>query len=208
MGMLSEFREFIARGSVVDLAVGVVIGAAFGKIVTAFVDGIVMPIVGVALGGVSVSDWKWVLKPETIDAAGKKPAEVFSADELKDVRALITAGGQSLKGDVMDSLPALGAIICYGTGYDGVDFVAAGKRGIVVGNSPGANAASVADLALTLMLAVTRRILPADQYLREGGWSSAKPSPLMVPLPGNPGRKVGVYGMGEIGRKIAAQLET
>ena len=76
MGMLSEFKEFIARGNVVDLAVGVVIGAAFGKIVTALVDGIVMPIVGVALGGVSVSDWKWVLKPETIDAAGKKVAEV------------------------------------------------------------------------------------------------------------------------------------
>ena len=76
MGMMGEFREFIARGSVVDLAVGVVIGAAFGKIVTAFVDGIVMPIVGVALGGVSVSDWKWVLKPETIDATGKKVAEV------------------------------------------------------------------------------------------------------------------------------------
>jgi len=76
MGMLGEFREFIARGSVVDLAVGVVIGASFGKIVTALVDGIVMPIVGVALGGVSVSDWKWVLKPETIDATGKKVAEV------------------------------------------------------------------------------------------------------------------------------------
>ena len=76
MGMLSEFREFISRGNVVDLAVGVVIGAAFGKIVTALVDGIVMPIVGVALGGVSVSDWKYVLKPETVDAAGKKVAEV------------------------------------------------------------------------------------------------------------------------------------
>ena len=76
MGMLGEFREFIARGSVVDLAVGVVIGAAFGKIVTALVDGIVMPIVGVALGGVSVSDWKYVLKPEGVDAAGKHVAEV------------------------------------------------------------------------------------------------------------------------------------
>jgi large conductance mechanosensitive channel len=76
MGMVSEFREFIARGNVVDLAVGVVIGAAFGKIVTALVDGIVMPIVGVALGGVSVSDWKFVLKPEMVDAAGKKVAEV------------------------------------------------------------------------------------------------------------------------------------
>ncbi len=76
MGVLSEFREFIARGSVVDLAVGVVIGAAFGKIVTGLVDGVVMPIVGVALGGVSVSDWKYVLKPETVDAAGTKVAEV------------------------------------------------------------------------------------------------------------------------------------
>ncbi|MFL6591481.1 MAG: large-conductance mechanosensitive channel protein MscL [Luteimonas sp.] len=76
MGMVSEFREFIARGNVVDLAVGVVIGAAFGKIVTALVDGVVMPIVGVALGGVSVSDWKFVLRPETVDAAGKKVAEV------------------------------------------------------------------------------------------------------------------------------------
>jgi len=76
MGMWTEFREFIARGSVVDLAVGVVIGTAFGKIVTALVDGVVMPIVGVALGGVSVSDWKYVLKPETVDAAGTKVAEV------------------------------------------------------------------------------------------------------------------------------------
>jgi len=140
---------------------------------------------------------------DLIDAAGKPPVETFNAEQLKDVRALITAGGQKLGSDVMDMLPALGAIICYGTGYDGVDFKAATERKIVVGNSPGANAASVADLAMTLMLAVTRRILPADQYLREGGWAAAKPSPLMSPQPGNPGRKVGVYGMGEIGRKIA-----
>jgi lactate dehydrogenase-like 2-hydroxyacid dehydrogenase len=143
---------------------------------------------------------------ELMDAGGKPPLETFSLDDLKDVRALITAGGQSLKGDVMDMMPALGAIVCYGTGYDGVDFGAAAERGIVVGNSPGANASSVADLALTLMLTATRRILPADNYLREGGWSQAKPSPLMAPLPGNPGRKVGVYGMGEIGRKIAARV--
>jgi len=76
MGMGGEFKEFISKGNVLDLAVGVVIGAAFGKIVTALVDGIVMPIVGVALGGVSVSDWKYVMKPETVDAAGAKVAEV------------------------------------------------------------------------------------------------------------------------------------
>ena len=76
MGMVSEFKEFISKGSVLDLAVGVVIGAAFGKIVTALVDGIIMPLVGVLLGGVSVSDWKYVLKPATVDAAGAKVAEV------------------------------------------------------------------------------------------------------------------------------------
>ena len=79
MGMVSEFKEFIARGNVVDLAVGVVIGAAFGKIVSALVDGIVMPLVGVMLGGVSVSDWKYVLRPASVDAAGQPVAEVAVA---------------------------------------------------------------------------------------------------------------------------------
>lgn len=55
MGMVSEFKEFIARGNVVDLAIAVVIGAAFGKIVTALVDGIIMPVVGMAMGGVDFS---------------------------------------------------------------------------------------------------------------------------------------------------------
>jgi len=76
MGMLSEFKEFIARGNVVDLAVAVVIGAAFGKIVTALVDGIIMPLVGVAMGGASVSDWKYVVTPATVDATGARVAEV------------------------------------------------------------------------------------------------------------------------------------
>ena len=79
MGMVSEFKEFVARGNVGDLAVGVVIGAAFGKIVSALVDGIVMPLVGVALGGASVSDWKYVLKPATVDAAGNQVAGVAIA---------------------------------------------------------------------------------------------------------------------------------
>ena len=72
MGMVSEFKEFIAKGNVVDLAVGVVIGAAFGKIVTALVDGIIMPLIGLLTGGVSVSDWKYVVAPAQLDAAGKE----------------------------------------------------------------------------------------------------------------------------------------
>jgi large conductance mechanosensitive channel len=74
MGMLSEFKAFIARGNVLDLAVAVVIGAAFGKIVTALVDGIVMPIISMVTGGVSVADWKYVVTPAQLDAAGKEIA--------------------------------------------------------------------------------------------------------------------------------------
>src|SRR5437667_8984013 len=95
---------------------------------------------------------------ELLNAAGKPPNEVFSAEQLTDIRAMITAGGTPLRGDAMDMMPKLGAIICYGTGYDGVDLAAAAKRKIVVGHSPGANAASVADIAVTLMLAATRRL--------------------------------------------------
>jgi hydroxypyruvate reductase len=143
---------------------------------------------------------------ELLNAAGKPPAEVFAADELAGIRAMITAGGTPLRSDAMDTLPSLQAIICYGTGYDGVDLAAAEKRSIAVGHSPAANAAAVADLAVTLMLAVTRRLLPADEFVRNGSWAASKPSPLLRALPGNPGRRVGVYGMGEIGRKIAARL--
>jgi lactate dehydrogenase-like 2-hydroxyacid dehydrogenase len=119
---------------------------------------------------------------------------------------MITAGGTPLGAAMMDTLPSLRAIVCYGTGYDGVDLQAAADRKIAVGHSPAANASAVADLAVTLMLAVTRRVLPADEYVRSGNWSAAKPSPLMRPQPGNPGRRVGVYGMGEIGRKIASRV--
>ncbi len=72
MSMMGEFREFAVRGNVLDLAVAVVIGAAFGKIVTAFVDGIVMPLVGMLLGGFDLSEAAVVLKGGQLDAAGKE----------------------------------------------------------------------------------------------------------------------------------------
>jgi large conductance mechanosensitive channel len=56
MSMMREFREFAARGNVIDLAVGVIIGAAFGKIVTSLVDDLVMPPIGLALGGVDFAN--------------------------------------------------------------------------------------------------------------------------------------------------------
>ena len=64
MGMISEFKEFAMRGNVIDLAVGVVIGAAFGKIVTALVEKVIMPPIGLLLGRVDFSNLEWVLVPE------------------------------------------------------------------------------------------------------------------------------------------------
>ena len=143
---------------------------------------------------------------ELMDAAGKPLSEVFAADQLSEVTAMVTAGATSLGAAQMDLMPKLGAIVCYGTGYDGVDLAAAAQRKITVAHSPGANASSVADIAVILMLTVTRRLLPADDYVRSGGWSGAKPSPMMRPQAGMRGRRIGVYGMGEIGRKIAARV--
>jgi large conductance mechanosensitive channel len=83
MGMVGEFKEFIAKGNVMDLAVAVVIGAAFGKIVTAFVDMIVMPPIGLLIGGVDFSKLGIVLKDATVDAAGKEvPAVVLAYGEF------------------------------------------------------------------------------------------------------------------------------
>jgi large conductance mechanosensitive channel len=70
MGMVSEFKEFAMRGNVVDLAVGVVIGAAFGKIVASLVNDIIMPSIGFVVGGVNFSDLAIELKAATVDAAG------------------------------------------------------------------------------------------------------------------------------------------
>ena len=64
MSLLSEFKEFAARGNVIDLAVGVIIGASFGKIVTSLVEQVVMPPIGLLLGRVDFSELKWVLAPE------------------------------------------------------------------------------------------------------------------------------------------------
>ena len=83
MGMMSEFKEFAMRGNVIDLAVGVVIGAAFGKIVTALVDKVIMPPIGLLLGGVDFSRLSIVLKEATVDAAGQDvPAVVLAYGEF------------------------------------------------------------------------------------------------------------------------------
>ena len=65
-----EFKAFISKGNIVDLAIAVIIGAAFNKIVSSLVNDIIMPLISLAVGGAAVSDWKWVIKPAEYDANG------------------------------------------------------------------------------------------------------------------------------------------
>ncbi|HLO59682.1 MAG TPA: large-conductance mechanosensitive channel protein MscL [Bacteroidales bacterium] len=70
MKILQEFKQFAMKGNVVDMAVGIIIGAAFGRIVSSLVNDVLMPPLGLAIGGVDFTELKAVLKPATLDAAG------------------------------------------------------------------------------------------------------------------------------------------
>lgn len=89
--MFSEFKTFAMRGNVVDLAVGVIIGAAFGKIVTSLVNDIVMPPVGKMLGGVDFTDLYWNLDPEKLLKDGRSPV---SLEQAREAGSAVIAYGQ------------------------------------------------------------------------------------------------------------------
>jgi large conductance mechanosensitive channel len=78
MSIVKEFKDFAAKGNVIDLAVGIVIGAAFGKIVSSFVNDVLMPPIGMIIGGVDFKDIKLTLKPAVLDAAGKISSEAVT----------------------------------------------------------------------------------------------------------------------------------
>ena len=78
---LEEFKAFAMRGNVIDMAVGVVIGGAFGKITTSIVNDIIMPLISMLTGGVDFSQWKWVLK-EAVTEVGADGALVETAAEV------------------------------------------------------------------------------------------------------------------------------
>ena len=75
-----EFKQFAMRGNVIDLAVGVVVGGAFGKITTSLVNDIIMPLLSMVTGGIDFSDWKWVLKEAVLNADGTEAAAAVSVN--------------------------------------------------------------------------------------------------------------------------------
>ena len=79
-----DFKAFISKGNIVDLAVGVVVGGAFGKITSSLVNDIIMPLISLATGGVAVSDWKWVITPAN-EALGIAESALYYGNFIQTV---------------------------------------------------------------------------------------------------------------------------
>lgn len=123
-------------------------------------------------------------------------------DVLADVRAVTCLGHESLD-RLLDRLPSLGLIACFTTGYDGIDVKAAQARGIAITHAPGATAHSVAEFALALTLAASRKIVAGDRMVLSGQW---KPDSLLM------GRslldmRLGIVGLGAVGTALATMSE-
>ncbi|RMC36516.1 2-hydroxyacid dehydrogenase [Paracoccus alkanivorans] len=123
--------------------------------------------------------------------------------ERKDILAVAFMGHDPFDGARMDLLPSLKAIANFGVGYDAIDVEAASSRGIRVTNTPDVLNDDVADLAVAMWIAQARDFEPAMQHLRSGDWGRGRKLPLARKASG---RKVGILGLGRIGREIADRL--
>ncbi|MBR0657924.1 2-hydroxyacid dehydrogenase [Neoroseomonas oryzicola] len=124
--------------------------------------------------------------------------------EARHARALITIGGHRTDAALMDALPDLGLIACYGTGYEGVDLAAAKARGIQVTHAKDANATSVAEFAMGLVIAASRDMTKGERMLRAGEWPNRKAERMPL-VPGLAGQRMGIYGLGAIGMRVATR---
>jgi lactate dehydrogenase-like 2-hydroxyacid dehydrogenase len=117
----------------------------------------------------------------------------------------VAGGGAHVRidGALFDALPGLEMVANFGVGYDNVDAAEAGKRNIVVSNTPDVLTDEVADLAIGLLLATVRQLPQVDRYLRAGKWLE-KAYPLTTSLRT---RKVGIVGLGRIGKAVAHRIE-
>ena len=132
-------------------------------------------------------------------SSGGDASAKFLADHGQNISALITAGNTKADAAMMDQMPNLQIIGCYGVGYDGIDTEAAAERGAWVSNTPDVLNDDVADLALALMLALMRQLPQVDRYVRNGEWKKHGDFVLTDRLTG---KRLGMLGMGRIGSAI------
>lgn len=119
------------------------------------------------------------------------------------IRGVALGGHTRVDAAFMNMLPKLEIVSSFGVGYDYIDAREAGRRGVMVTNTPDVLTDEVADLTVGLLLATIRKLPQVDRYLREGRWLE-KPYPLSPTLRG---RKIGILGLGRIGRAVARRLE-
>jgi lactate dehydrogenase-like 2-hydroxyacid dehydrogenase len=120
------------------------------------------------------------------------------------IAALVIAGEFPLDKHLAESLPKLGLIACFTSGFDGVDLAWARARGLKVSHSPGVNHDDVADHAMGLILAAWRQIVAGDGQLRAGAW---KPTEKLITASLG-GRRLGIVGLGAIGAALAVRAES
>lgn len=109
------------------------------------------------------------------------------------------AGLDEIDQAALEAADSLKIIVRYGVGYENVDVAAASQKGIIVSNTPGANASSVAELTMCLILMLARNITPATQALKQGDWPRLKGLSLE-------GKTIGIIGLGAIGKQLAQRL--
>jgi lactate dehydrogenase-like 2-hydroxyacid dehydrogenase len=127
----------------------------------------------------------------------------FVAQHADKIRGIATRGELGANRDLINSLPHLEVISVYGVGYDAVDLEAARERNVRVTNTPDVLTKDVADLALAMMLAQSRAVVPGDHWVRSGKWASEGNMPLQRRVHG---RKAGILGLGRIGYEVARRL--
>ena len=130
--------------------------------------------------------------------------EATLAAVAPNVRAVVSTWATArVDAELMRRLPKLEIVAGFGVGYDHIDAAWAGQHGIVVTHTPGVLDEDVADIAIALTLAATRRLPQAERHLREGRWPSGA-FPLTASLHG---RVMGILGLGRIGKAIARRAE-
>lgn len=122
-----------------------------------------------------------------------------------DVQALVTTGSVGASEALMASMPRLSLICCYGTGYERIDIEAARRHNIMVTHGADANAPDVAEMAVGILLASTRRIVRADKMIRRGDWTKRIPNRFGT-IAGLTGGKIGILGLGAIGMEFAKRI--
>lgn len=132
-------------------------------------------------------------------------SQVQLSDALRGAQGLLCALSTPVTAEIMDQATELKVISTISVGVDHIDIAAATRRGIPVGHTPGVLVDSTADLAVALMLAATRRVAEADQWVREGQWSQGWQSDLLLGTDISQAT-IGLVGLGPIGEAVARRL--